>query len=529
MEIGRNRGLVIVPVFYEVDPSEVRYQKGQFGKGFDDLISKISVDESTKSNWRRNLIDIGGIAGFVLIDSRNESAEINNIVGRVTRLLDGTKLFVAEHPVGVESRVQAATKLLNIQKSEDVLFLGIWGMGGMGKTTIAKAIYNQMGRKFEGRSFLLNIREFWETHTNQVSLQQQVLCDVYKTTSFKIRDIESGKNILKERLSQSRVFFVLDDVDELDQLKALCGSREWFGPGSRIIITTRNMDLLTSCEVDQVYAIKEMNESESLELFSWHAFKQPSPTEDFATLSTYVIAYSGRLPIALEVFGSYLSKCEITEWQKVLEKLKCIPHHQVQKKLRVSFDGLKDVTEQQIFLDIACFFIGMDKNDVIQILNGCGFFADHGIKVLVERTLVTVDSRNKLRMHDLLRDMGRQIIYEESPFDPEKRSRLWRHEEVFDMLSKLKGTEAVKGLALEFPQKDEVCLKTKAFKKMSKLRLLQLAGVQLNGDFKYLSGDLRWLYLHGLKFPSAYTPAEFQQGSLVAIELKYSNLKQIWE
>jgi hypothetical protein len=151
-----------------------------------------------------------------------------------------------------------------------------------------------------------------------------------------------------------------------------------------------------------------------------------------------VIAYSGRLPLALQVLGSYLSDCEITEWQKVLEKLKCIPHNQVQKKLKVSFDGLKDVTEKQIFLDIACFFIGKDQNDVIRILNGCRFFADIGIKVLIERSLVTVDNRNKLRMHDLLRDMGRQIIYEESPTDPEKRSRLWCHEEVFDILAKCK-------------------------------------------------------------------------------------------
>ncbi|KAK2379129.1 disease resistance protein RPV1 [Trifolium repens] len=523
MEIGRTRDLVVVPVFYEVDPSEVRHQDGQFGKAFEDLISTISVDESTKSNWRRELFNFGGIAGFVLIGSRNESEDIKNIVEHVTHLLDRTELFVAEHPVGVESRVEAATKLLNIKK-KDVLLLGIWGMGGMGKTTIAKAIYNQIGSKFEGRSFLLNIREVWETDTNQVSLQQQVLCDIYKTTAFKIRDIESGKSILKERLAQKKVLLVLDDVNEFDQLMALCGSHEWFGLGSRIIITTRDIHLLRSCRVDRVYTIEEMDERESLELFSWHAFKQPSPIENFAKHSTDVIAYSGRLPLALQVLGSYLSDCEITEWQKVLEKLKCIPHNQVQKKLKVSFDGLKDVTEKQIFLDIACFFIGKDQNDVIRILNGCRFFADIGIKVLIERSLVTVDNRNKLRMHDLLRDMGRQIIYEESPTDPEKRSRLWCHEEVFDVLAKCKGTEAVKGLALEFPKKD--CLETKAFENMNKLRLLRLAAVKLKGDFQYLSGDLRWLYWHG--FPETYTPAEFRQESLVAIELKYSKLKQIW-
>ncbi|KEH16028.1 TIR-NBS-LRR class disease resistance protein [Medicago truncatula] len=403
MEIGRTRGLVVVPVFYEVAPSEVRHQEGPFGKAFDDLISTISVDESPKTNWKSELFDIGGIAGFVLIDSRNESADIKNIVEHVTGLLGRTELFVAEHPVGLESRVEVATKLLNIKNSEDVLILGIWGMGG----------------------------KFGDTDTNQVCVQQQILHDVYKALTFKIRDIESGKNILKERLAQKRILLVLDDVNELDQLKALCGSRKWFGPGSRIIITTRNIHLLRLYEVYQVYTIEEMDESESLKLFSWHAFKQPSPIEYFAKHSTDVIAYSGRLPLALE-------------WHKVLEKLKCIPHDQVQEKLKVSFDGLKDCTEKQIFLDIACFFIGMDQNDAIQILNGCGFFADIGIKVLVERALVTVDNNNKLRMHDLLRDMGRQIIYEEAPADPEKRSRLWRHGEVFDILEKCKKNKTAK-------------------------------------------------------------------------------------
>lgn len=70
MEIGRTRGMVVMPVFYDVDPSEVRHQTGQFGEVFEDLIKTISVDESTKNNWRRDLIDIGGIAGFVLRDSR---------------------------------------------------------------------------------------------------------------------------------------------------------------------------------------------------------------------------------------------------------------------------------------------------------------------------------------------------------------------------------------------------------------------------------------------------------------------------
>jgi len=52
--------------------------------------------------------------------------------------------------------------MLDIEQSDDVLLPGMWGMGGIGKTTIAKVIYNEIGRNFDGKSFLANVREVWE-------------------------------------------------------------------------------------------------------------------------------------------------------------------------------------------------------------------------------------------------------------------------------------------------------------------------------------------------------------------------------
>ncbi|KAJ1411288.1 Toll/interleukin-1 receptor-like proteiny [Sesbania bispinosa] len=89
------------------------------------------------------------------------------------------------------------------------------------------------------------------------------------------------------------------------------------------------------------------------------------------------------------------------------------------------------------------------------------------------------------------------------------------------------GTDAVEGLALKLPRTDKQHLITKAFKNMKTLRLLQLAGVQLDGDFKYLSRNLRWLCWNG--FPLTCIPANFCQGSLVSIELENSNVKLVWE
>jgi hypothetical protein len=95
----------------------------------------------------------------------------------------------------------------------------------------------------------------------------------------------------------------------------------------------------------------------------------------------------------------------------------------------------------------------------------------------------------------------------------------------FFLLSK--GTKAIKGLTLKFPRANEKCFSTKAFKKMTRLRLLQLAGVKLNGDFKYLSRNLRWLSWNGCCLP--HIPANFYRENLVSIELENSHVKLLWK
>ncbi|CAL5186047.1 unnamed protein product [Lathyrus oleraceus] len=536
MECRRTMGQIVLPVFYGVDPSEVRRQTGEFGKAFRNLLDKekdelldlkLGIGCVNSKRQYPELREAASLSGFVVLNSRNESKVIKDIVENVTRLLDKTDLFIANNPVGVESRVQDMIQLLEQDQSNNVLLLGMWGMGGVGKTTIAKAIYNEIGRNFEGRSFLANIREVWEQNVGQVNLQEQLLFDICKEMTTKIQSIENGKIILKERLCHKRILIVLDDVNTLDQLNALCGSHKWFGSGSRVIITTRDRHILRGNRVDQVYEMKNMDEKESIELFSWHAFKQASPTEDFVGISKNVVEYSGGLPLALEVLGLYLFDRAVAEWHCVLEKLKRIPNDQVQKKLKISYDGLSDDTEKEIFLDIACFFIGMDRNDVMLILNGCGLFAEIGISILIERSLVTVDDKNKLGMHDLLRDMGREIIREKSPEEPEMRCRLWFHDDVHDVLSDQSGTKAIKGLALKLPGADPKCFSTNAFKKMTQLRLLQFAGVKLDGDFEYLSTKLRWLSWN--KFPLTHIPTNLCRRNLVSIELESSNVKILWK
>lgn len=269
-----------------------------------------------------------------------------------------------------------------------------------------------------------------------VCLQEQLLSDVLKPTKIKVDSIDRGINVIKERLQGKRALVIIDDTDRVDQLNSLAANRDWFGPGSRIIITARDEHLLKQLEVDAIYLAPEMNETEALELLSWHAFKKSYPKEGYYELSKSVVAYCGGLPLALQVLGSFLVGRSIPEWKSALEKLKRIPHHEIHEKLRISFDGLNDDNERDIFLDISCYFSGMDKNNANQILDGCDFSVEIGMSVLLQRCLVTVRETNKLMMHDLIRDMGREIVREKFPKEHGKRTRLWHDKDAADVLTK---------------------------------------------------------------------------------------------
>ncbi|XP_020411145.1 TMV resistance protein N [Prunus persica] len=309
-------------------------------------------------------------------------------------------------------------------------------MGGIGKTTLAKAIYNKFEGSFEGRSLLANVREVAnQPITGLVGLQKQLLNDILKSKGhIKFDSVAKGIEMIRERLPYKRALVIIDDADDLHQLKAIARKRDWLGPGSRIIITTRDKHLLEQIGVDGTYMAEEMDENEALELFGWHAFESGYPNQEYLDLSKRVIRYCQGLPLALEVVGSFLIKRPTAEWESHLEKLERCPDGDIQKILRISFDGLPNQEKREIFLDISCFFIGMDKDYVTQILDGCGFFATIGIRVLIERCLVTVSEQNQLMMHDLVRDMGREIVYENAHGHPEKLSRLWKREDVTNVL-----------------------------------------------------------------------------------------------
>ena len=335
----------------------------------------------------------------------------------------------------MDSRLEKLISLLKIE-SNDVRMVGVYGLGGIGKTTIINALYNQISHQFESVSLLTNVRKESTKNSGLLKLQQKLLDDTLRTKGqIVLKNVYEGIKIIRDKLSSKKVLVFLDDVDELTQLEHLIGKHNWFGLGSRIIITTRKKDLLTRHEVNDIYEVKKLNFHEALQLFCRYAFKQHHLKEGYADLSHQVVRYADGLPLALKVLGSLLFGKRLPNWKSELRKLEKVPNMEIVNVLKISFDGL-DYTQRMIFLDIACFFKGRDVEIVSRILDGSEFNAESGINALVDRCFITISKDKTIDMHDLLAQMGKGIVDQECPNEPGERSRLWRHTDIYRVLKR---------------------------------------------------------------------------------------------
>ncbi|KAH0895960.1 hypothetical protein HID58_045528 [Brassica napus] len=442
----------------KMDPSDVRKQTGDSGKAFD--IACVGKEEKMKA-WRQALNDVAGIAADL----------INKVASDVTAVLGFTPSKDFDDFVGIGARI-IEIKSKFILQSDKVKVIVVAGPAGIGKTTTARVLYNQLSLSFPFSTFLENIRGNYEKpcgndYQLKLSLQKNLLSQI-----FNQKDIVVGHlGVAQEMLRDKKVLVVLDEVDSWWQLEEMANKRGWFGPGSMLIITTEDRNLLNKLRlgIDHIYDMKFPTRKESLQIFCQYAFGQ-------------------------------------------------------------NYDALND-KDKALFLHIACFFSSSNckVDSVKRCLKKSELDVIHGLQVLADKSLISIGYSGSIRMHSLLQQMGREIVNKKSSEEPGKRQFLWDDKEISDVLEENTGTGTVLGILLDTSWGKEMHIHKTSFDGMNNLQFLEVSSRTLciPEGLNCLPDKLR--FLHWNSCPLRFWPSKFSGKFLVELIMQDSIFENLWE
>ncbi|CAK8566892.1 unnamed protein product [Lathyrus sativus] len=534
LECKRDRRQIVIPVFYDIEPSDVRNQTGTYRQSFEKHERDLRHNKDKLQKWKDALFEAANLSGWNSQNYGMDAYFIEVIVEDVLERLNRRHPFeVNKQLVGIEKKYEKLESLSKIG-SNGVRTLVLWGMGGIGKTTLAKHLYAKQYSQFECTCFIENISE--ESTKCGLKSVRNKLFSTLLGLPLNAPYVETP--IFKNKLAHERSLIVLDDVATLEQAENVNVVHKYLGEGSRVIITTRDMQICSQFDECEIYEFEEMNAEESLQLFCWNAFGEKCPKDGYDNLSKRAIRFCRGNPLALKVLGAnFRTKKSKEAWESELGKLKRIPHRRIHDMLKLSFDDL-DSTQQAIFLDIACIskysrrYDNLDDKDYkTAFWNACEFFAESGLQVLKDKALIYFEKECFIRMHDLLKEMGKEIVTKESVKDPGRRSRLW-DQNVYDVLKYNKGTEVVEVIQFTIYLMGDLYLSSDSFKSMINLRHLYInigyqSNLHLLEGLEWLSDKLRCLEWH--KFPLESLPSTFYAKFLVKLIMKHSKLKKLWD
>ncbi|KAL1201758.1 putative disease resistance protein RPP1 [Cardamine amara subsp. amara] len=402
-------GQIVMVIFYKVDPHDVKMLSGDFGKVF----RKTSVGKSKEDieRWRQALAKVATIAGYHSSKWDNEAAMIERIATDVSNeLIRSAPSSDFNSLVGIRTHMKNMEPFLGLKSDDKVKMIGIWGPSGIGKSTIARFLFGEYSHKFQLSVFMDNIkrrypRSCYDEYSTKLQLQKEFLSRIINHEDIKIHHL----GVAKDRLKDKRVLVVLDDVDQLAQLDAMAKETRWFGPGSRIIITTQDKRLLNAHGINHIYEVGLPPCDEALQIFCMYAFGQKSPYEGFEYLAREVTTLAGNLPLGLRVIGCYFRGMSKHEWEKELPRLRTSLDGKIESILKFSYDVLRE-EDKDVFL---CIFSNEWIEKVEEHFPKNFVDVSQGLHVIAEKSLVSISS-GYIWMHNLLARFGRKIVRKQS-------------------------------------------------------------------------------------------------------------------
>jgi hypothetical protein len=295
-------------------------------------------------------------------------------------------------------------------------------MGGIGKTTLAKFVFDHVKSTYNASCFIEQMKS---------KSSHEILWEILEKLEGLDKDDKPNKvdaqQKVRELLANKKIILILDDpLDQIQVRDIIPVHAQFVNKGTNVIITSRDWGLMKDfVEENGKIDVRVLDGNATEELFNSYASSdegQLSP--QFFDIRDKIVEACNGLPLSLQVMGAFLQDKErIRSWERAFQRMKrgrCLDGDEgLWSTLRVSFDALKD-EEKKLYLDIACFFPMGDRKELV--LLKCAS-PSHVLDVLVDKSLVKIDVDGHLEMHDHLRDMGRMIVEREEVY---KGTRIWK-------------------------------------------------------------------------------------------------------
>ena len=391
----------------------------------------------------------------------------------------------SSHVVLMELEKDAIMHLLDPKRATRRSVVSIVGMGGLGKTTLAKKVFKDpwIQSRFHC-AFWIDVSQDY----NNVKLLKDLLCEIYPERKKEFETMEKTmlERCLHESLLGKTYLIVMDDVWDAKVWRIIEKHLPDKPNGSKVLITTRKRKVADAADPDQAtraYELRLRTKEESWDLFLSKAIpienERIACTGRLKELGEQMAAKCGGLPLALVVMGGLLSQKQrsIADWQRVSESMVWQDEYEGQNCMRILALSYADLPYdlKLCFLYLSAFpeDYEIESDRLIGLWIAEGFIAERGdgqtleetaeiqLEKLIERSLVHVverDHRNDIircRVHDLLRELciseAKQIDFMSvcqgrSPLPAESLRRLSLITEPEETISRLKSAPRLRAL-----------------------------------------------------------------------------------
>ncbi|KAG4966473.1 Disease resistance protein [Glycine max] len=337
--------------------------------------------------------------------------------------LPGMKYYSSKDFVLFKSRESAYKKLLEALKDKSVSMIGLVGLGGSGKTTLAK----EVGKKAEELKLFEKVVMTTVSQTPNIRSIQVQIAD--KLGLKFVEESEEGRaQRLSERLRTGTTLLILDDLWEKLEFEAIGIPSNENNKGCGVILTTRSREVCISLQCQTIIELNLLAGDEAWDLFKLNAnITDDSPYASKGVAPKIVDECRG-LPIAIVTVGSTLKGKTVKEWELALSRLKDSEPLDIPKGLRspyaclgLSYDNLTNELAKSLFLLCSIFPEDheIDLEDLFRFGKGMGLPGTSGtmekarremqiaVSILIDcYLLLEASKKERVKMHDMVRDVA---------------------------------------------------------------------------------------------------------------------------